>query len=188
MEFDVNTIITGVGPKNTTEKLWKVTASGGYTANRILTLESSKRYIFYTWIKKEGLLTSGSATFSFGVQGNFRIMSNGTASASPWFINSASFNSNEDLKKNINNWLLAVGVIFPYGTENAPSKFSGIYDSAGKKIFTGADYRWANTPASSLGEKVSCSSSANEVTYIARPSIYEYDPIKGPFIERIIGL
>ena len=184
----MNEIITGIGPKNTIEKLWKVTSIGGYEADHSLTIDISKRYIIYCWIYKDELVSSDICTFTYGIQGAVLKNSNGSYQVDPKFINNGVFSPSGNLNSYVGEWLLSIGFIFPSTTVNTATTYSGIYDLSGERVLEGIDYRWSADPTPWAGETILQGNSSSEVLYIARPSIYEYDSIKGPFIENILGI
>lgn len=183
-----NAIVTGIGPKSTTEKLWKVTSIGGWTGDHDITIDTSKAYIVYFWIYKDALINTASCTLNFGIEGTVLNNETGASILDPNFVLSASWNTGGDLENYTGEWLLCAGYIFPSTTSNTETTYSGIYDLTGERIVEGTDYRWSTDPSPWGGEMVLQDNSSSEILYIARPSIYQYDSVKGPFIEQILGI
>jgi hypothetical protein len=183
-----NEIITGIGPKKTTEKLWEATSIGGWEGDHNLTIDISKRYIIFAWVKKDPLIDTDPCTLNFGIDGSLINNETGATVFDPNFFVSASWMTGGDLNSYIDEWLLCVGNIFPSTTANTITTYSGIYDLTGERIVNGIDYRWNADPTPWNGERIIQDNSSSEILYIARPSIYQYDTIKGPFIEQILGV
>lgn len=182
-----NIIEYGVGPRNTTEKLWKVTSTGGFDGDHYLSVDISKKYLFFCWIYKEDLVGSLSCSLSVGFKGILRNNSNGASSTDPNFINALSWRSGGTLYNYDQQWLLCCGYIFPSTTSNTATTYSGIYNKKGTKIYSAPDYRWNLNPSPWDGESVTQSNEDGNVLYIARPSIYLCDEYE-PNIKRMIGL
>jgi len=184
----MNEIVSGLGPKNTIEKLWKVTSIGGWEADHNLTIDITKRYIIFIWVKKDELISANSCSFNFGIIGSFLNNSTGISAVDPNFFISASWAIGGNMNSYIDEWVLCAGYIFPSTTANTATTYSGVYDLTGERIVEGVDYRWSADPSPWSCERIIQDNTSNEILYIARPSIFEYDPITGPFIEQIIGI
>ena len=182
-----NIIEYGIGPRDTTEKLWKVTASGGYGGDHSLTIDITEKYLFFAWIYKDTMIGTTACSLSMGFQGTILDNSDGSSLTDPSFINALSWRSGGDLYGYEERWLLCCSYIFPYGTSNSATVYGGIYTANGTKILDTVDYRWSSDPSPWAGESISQSCTEDNVLYIARPSLYLCDEFE-PNIKRMIGL
>ena len=182
-----NIIVQDNGPRDTTEKLWKTTGIGGFDGNHSLTVDISKKYLFFVWVYKEALVGSLACSLSIGFKGTLVNNSSGASSVNPSFINALSWRSGGSLYGYDEQWLFCCGYIFPSTTSNTATTYSGIYNQRGTKIYSGIDYRWSTNPSPWAGESVSQSNEESNVIYFARPSLYLCDEYE-PNIKRMIGL
>lgn len=182
-----NLIEYGVGPRDTTEKLWKVTASGGFNGDHSFTIDISEKYLFFCWVYKETLIGTLACSLNVGIQGTFLDNSDGSSVLNPSFMDDLSWRTGGSLEGYTGQWLFCCGYIFPSGTANTATTYSGIYTANGSKIYSGTDYRWSSDPSPWAGETVSQSCSESNVLYIARPSFYLCDSNE-PHVKRMIGL
>lgn len=182
-----NLIEYGIGPRDTTEKLWKVTANGGFEVDQDISIDISEKYLFFCWIYKEALVGTLTCSLNVGLQGTLLDNSDSSSSVDPNFINALSWRSGGSLYGYTGRWLFCCGYIWPSTTTDNATTYSGIYTTNGTKIYTSPDYRWGTDPSPWGGGSVSQSCTEDNILYIARPSLYLCDS-NGPNIKRIIGL
>ena len=182
-----NERVSGIGPRTTSETLWKTTATGGWNGDHSFTIDISEKYLFFVWLYKESLIGTLSISLDIGYQGTLINNATGVSDSTPMFIDSLSWRSGGSLYGYEEQWLFCCGYIFPSTTANTVTTNSGIYTSKGVKIYSGVDFRWNTDPTPWEGEVVKQTCSENNVIYFARPSFYLCDDYE-PNIKRMIGL
>lgn len=182
-----NIIVSSIGPRNTTEKLWNVTSIGGFNGDHGLTVDISKKYMVFCWVYKEALIGSLACSLSFGIRGSVLNNSSGASVSNPNFADALSWRTGGSLYGYDDQWLFCCGYVFPSTISNTATTYGGIYTRRGTKIYSCVDYRWDVDPSPWEGESISQSNGDSNIIYIARPSILLCDEFE-PNIKRMIGL
>lgn len=99
---------------------------------------SEKSYVFYTWVRRVGSTANGLYFGFTSRSAGFEVVqdTSGTPSTNPYFV------SNRGSEMTLNEWYLAVGVIYPDGFGGGDAGLAGIYDQSGVRVYDGQEFQW----------------------------------------------
>jgi hypothetical protein len=154
------------------------------------TFDTSKSYMYAFWARSKDVVVSdtqgsgGDRHLYFGFDSaGLENTDNGSSNTNPYFAYTDSNNLEDD-------WFLYVGKINAQGTIYPDSdNLSGIYNTAGVKIYSGNDYTWRASLGSSHAGwfRIGLYEAKSGYVFIQEPQLYLMDGSE-PSIEELLGL
>lgn len=152
---DGNSRVSDTNPFGATDVVWDVSnqdatsdADGGWEG-QTFAIDPNKMYRFSTWVRRK---TIGNGSFYLGPHSNWAATaggyilnrSNGAENQNPYFVAQTWWG-------NANDWYLVIGHVWPAGSgTGSPHPDSGVYTTAGVKLFSSVNFTWASTNTTSF--------------------------------------